>query len=179
MSKVIYFVASSLDGYIADADGKLDWLHQYETSGEDYGYKAFYDTLGAVVMGSKTYMDVVGFNLGWVYPGVESVVMTRRSNLPLIEGSNAQFRQGDVKAVVDDLKTRTDKHIWLVGGGDLAAQFLNAGILDELQLAFMPILLGGGAPLFPPLDGRFPLTMTANRVYSTGVITATYLVGKR
>ena len=178
MGKVIYFVASSLDGYIADPDSKLDRLHEYDSAGEDFGYKAFYETLGAVIMGSRTYMDVVGFNMGWVYPGVESVVMTHRS-LPLIEGSNAQFRQGDVKTVVDDLKTRTNKHIWLVGGGDLAAQFLNAGLLDELQLAFMPLLLGGGSPLFPPLDGRHPLTMTAHHIYPGGVITATYLVGKR
>lgn len=178
MPKVIYYIASSLDGFISDVDGKLDWLHQYETAGEDYGYKAFFETLGAVVMGSRTYMDIVGFDKGWVYPGLECVVMTRRTGLPVIEGSGAQFRQGDVAAVIDDLKQRTKKHIWLVGGGDLAAQFLTAGILDEVQVTFMPVLLGGGAPLFPPFDGRYPLTMTAHAVYPNGVINATYLVGK-
>lgn len=177
MPKVIYYVAASLDGYIADAKGSVDWLNQYEQHGNDYGYAEFYKCIDAVVMGSKTYMDLHGFGTGWVYPDVEAVVLTRRSDLPRFEEApDIRFAQGDVKPIIDDLRTRLVKDIWLVGGSDLAAQFLAAGVLDEVQLTTMPVLLGGGTPFFPPLDVRYPLQMTAHKIYDNGVLQATYAI---
>lgn len=177
MPKVIYYVAASLDGRIADGEGKVDWLHAFQDPKNDYGYDEFYKGLDGVIMGSKTYMDIVGFNAGWVYPDVEAIVLTRRTNLPVIDGAdNLHFMQGDVKPIVEDMKRRLVRDIWLVGGGDLAAQFLAAKVLDEIQLTTMPVLLGEGTSLFPAFDGQFPLKMTAHKVWDNGVIQATYHV---
>ena len=128
-------------------------------------------------MGSKTYMDIHGFGTGWVYPDVEAVILTRRSNLPRFEDApQIRFAQGDVKIIIDEMRTRLVKDIWLVGGSDLAAQFLAAGVLDEIQLTTMPVLLGAGTPLFPPLDSRHPLMMTSYKKYDNGVMQSTYAV---
>ena len=177
MPKVIYYVAASLDGHIADSEGGVDWLNQYELQGNDYGYAEFYKGIDAVVMGSKTYMDLHGFGTGWVYPDVEAVILTHRADLPHFEDApQVRFAQGDVKVIIDEMRKRLVKDIWLVGGSDLAAQFLAANVLDEIQLTTMPVLLGAGTPLFPPLDVRYPLKMTAHKKYDNGVVQATYSV---
>jgi dihydrofolate reductase len=176
MPKVIYYVAASLDGHIADAEGKVDWLHQYEDPQNDYGYEKFYECIDAVIMGSKTYMDIHSFGTGWVYPDVEAVVLTRQSDLPTFEDATIRFAQGDVKTIVDEMKTRLVNDIWLVGGGDIAAQMLAAKVLDEIQLTTMPMLLGEGTPFFPVLSAQYPLQMTAHKVWDNGVIQATYRV---
>lgn len=173
MSKVVYYVAASVDNFIADAEGKVGWLEAFG-SNSDYGYDAFYASLGAVVMGSKTYMDIFGFGVGWVYPGVEAVVMTRRDLPRFPDAERLSFAQGDIGAVIADLKTRTDRDIWIVGGGDLAAQALTAGVLDEIQLAVMPILLGRGTPLFAVFDGHVRMTLTSHTAFADGVVTLTY-----
>lgn len=173
MSKVVYYVAASVDNFIADAEGKVDWLHEFGNN-VDYGYETFYATLGAVIMGSKTYMDIFGFGVGWVYPNVESVVMTHRDLPRFPDAERLSFTQGDIGAVIADLKTRTDKDIWIVGGGDLAAQAISAGVLDEIQLAVMPVVLGRGTPLFAAFDGHRSLTLTAHTVFPDGVLMLTY-----
>jgi len=175
MSKVVYYVAASVDNFIADGDGKVEWLENFG-SNVDYGYEAFYASLGAVVMGSKTYMDIFGFGVGWVYPGVDAVVMTRRELPRFPEADRLSFAQGDIGAVIADLKARTDKDIWIVGGGDLAAQAVQAGVLDEIQLAIMPILLGRGTPLFAAFDGQLHLTLASHTVFPDGVLMLTYAV---
>lgn len=177
MPKVIYYIAASLDGRIADSEGSVDWLNQYEQHGNDYGYAEFYKCIDAVVMGSKTYMDIHGFGKGWVYPEVEAVVLTHRSDLPTFKDApQIRFAQGDVKGIIDEMRTRLVNDIWLVGGSDLAAQLLKAQALDEIQLTIMPVLLGAGTPLFPLLDSRYPLQITAHKVYDNGVVQATYAV---
>jgi dihydrofolate reductase len=105
------------------------------------------------------------------------VVLTRRTGLPTFDDApQVRFAQGDVKEIIDEMRPRLVKDIWLVGGSDLAAQMLAAHVLDEVQLTTMPILLGAGTPLFPPMSDPYPLTMTAHKVWDNGVIQATYTV---
>ncbi|MGB4676079.1 MAG: hypothetical protein WBH90_05075 [Aggregatilineales bacterium] len=78
MGKVILYIATSLDGYIARADGAIDWLNKYEGGGEDYGYAEFIKNVGSVIVGGKTYRQVLGFDDGWSMPRVETVVITRQ-----------------------------------------------------------------------------------------------------
>jgi dihydrofolate reductase len=178
MAKVIYYVAASIDGFIADADGSIGWLQPFEESGVDYGYQAFYAPVGAIVMGSKTYMDFFTLGVGWPYRGIETVVMSRRALPTFPQADRLRFAQGDLSTVIDGLKSTlpAGKTLWLLGGGQLAAQCLAAGLLDEIQLSIMPVLLGRGTPLFSAFDGHFRLTLKAQEIFPDGVVQVTYSV---
>jgi dihydrofolate reductase len=162
MNKVVYYIAASLDGYIADADGGVGWLEAFNQPDEDYGYSAFYRTLGAVIIGRRTYEQALGFG-EWPYEGVTTVVMSRQSpDVP--EDKAIEIYNGDLTVLLQRLKGQTDKDIWLVGGSEVAAAFWRADLIDRLILTIIPVMLGGGVPLFrggePPrvlaLDGVTP-----------------------
>lgn len=174
MPDIVYYVAASLDGFIADADGTTGWLSAFHHP-DYYGAADFNASLAGVVMGSKTYLDVVEFSDSWLYPDVEAVVFTRQTGLPVIAGrESVRFAHGDVAPVAADLKRRLTGDIWLMGGADLAAQFLDAGMLDVIQLTVMPVLLGTGRPLFAHFGRRHMLDRIAHRVWDDGVMQATY-----
>lgn len=149
MGKVILYIATSLDGYIARADGAIDWLNKYEGGGEDYGYAEFIKNVGSVIVGGKTYRQVLGFDDGWSMPDVETVVITRQE-LDAPPGAPVRAYSGDMKALVDELKGRSDKDIWLMGGGEIIALFVRDRLIDEYMVFVVPVLLGEGIPLFPP-----------------------------
>lgn len=132
MSQVIYYVAMSLDGFIAADDGSVGWLESIPTTAQDLGYDSFFETVGAVVMGSVTYEQILDFG-AYPYPNVESVVMTARQ-LAQPQGGKVTFSQEPVDAVIRSLKARHEKHIWLVGGGKLAAVADDAGLIDIYDL---------------------------------------------
>jgi dihydrofolate reductase len=134
MRKIILFIASSLDGYIARRDHSIDWLF---TSG-DYGYKKFYDSIDTVIVGRKTYDVVRGFEKE-PFKGKKIFVFSR---------SNPNFSKDPVKTV-RRLKKEKGRNIWLVGGGKMISVLMNAGLVDEIINSVHPIVLGSGIPLFP------------------------------
>ena len=144
-----YFVASSLDGYIADEHNNLDWLLQFPDD-DTNPYAEFFAGVGAIVMGATTYEWVLAHDPGpWAYGEVPTWVFTHRQLTP-IEGARVTFTDGDVAAVHGDLVTAAGgRNIWLVGGGELVGQFLDAELLDELWVSITPVVLGQGAPLLP------------------------------
>ncbi len=177
MGRMIYYVAMSLDGYIADDAGGVEWLEQVPMDGEDIGYEAFYQTLGAVVMGAATYEQILSFGLErYPYPNVESVVMTSRQ-LPQPEGGQVRFSNEPLAAVVSDLKERHDKDIWLVGGGRLAAAAEDSGLIDLYEVTVIPRLLRAGVSLFAPRAGGSDiraLRLVEHQVLRNGMVRLKY-----
>jgi dihydrofolate reductase len=153
--KTQYYTATSIDGFIADDQNSLEWLFQF---GDGTG--AFYDRfiagVGAVVMGSTTYEWMLEHQVlvdpanpqPWPFEQPTWVLSTRE--LTRLDGSGIHFESGDVTRIHSAIASAAGgKNIWVIGGGDLAGQFDDAGLLDELILAVCPVSLGAGAPVFP------------------------------
>lgn len=148
-----YYTATTLDGFIADPDDSLDWLltQPHDESGP-FGYDEFIERIGAIVMGSTSYEWVVhhltAVNEPWPY-SIPSWVMSSRSLDPF-DGADLRFASGDVREVHQHMLDAADgKDLWVVGGGDLAGQFADAGLLDEIVVSVAPVTLGAGRPLLP------------------------------
>lgn len=172
MSKVILYIATSLDGYIATPDGGIGWLMEFDSEAEDYGCQEFFDRLGALVIGGKTYRQVLGFE-EWPYSGVITYVITRQENVELPDESVVPY-SGEMAALVDHLRQTIEKDIWLVGGGELNAIFLQEGLIDEYIISVMPLLLGDGIPLVHGIEKLTNLTLTNSKVYPNGVVQLQY-----
>jgi len=146
----VYFTASSLDGYIVDESGSLDWLISRTIDADGpFGYDGFIKSIGALVMGSATYEWIVGNQPGaWMYEQ-PSWVLTHRRQI-IVEGHPVQTFDGDVRDVHPKLTAAAGgRDVWVVGGGDVAAQFVAAGLVDEMIVSYTPCSLGGGAPVLP------------------------------
>lgn len=165
--RVSLYIASSLDGFIARPDGAFDWLDFIDRPGEDYGYHAFYATVDVLVMGRGTY-DVCASFASWPYPDRPSVVFTHRTDLPPRDG--VEFVSGDVAPVLEQLGARGYKRAWLVGGGALARQCQEEGVLDEYIISMLPILIGEGLPLFPGPWNEQKLSLVESRAYESGLV---------
>jgi dihydrofolate reductase len=150
---VQYYAAQSLDGFIARPDGSIDWLQNYGAGADlgagpmsDGSYDRFYEGIGAVVMGSKTYEYVHEHVSSWPYE-VPSFVFSSR-NLTTLSG-DIEVVSGDVGPVNERaVASAAGKNVWLVGGGALASQYVAAGLLDEVIVTVVPVVLGEGLPLF-------------------------------
>jgi dihydrofolate reductase len=148
MTRTIFYAATSLDGFIADPDATLDWLmsRQQDHDGP-LNYDAFIADVGAVAMGRTTYEWVVEHSDDWPYT-MPTWVFSHHE-LAKIDG-DIRFAQGDVASVhAEMVEAAGDRNIWICGGGDLAGQWADAGLLDELIVYIAPVFLGAGAPLFP------------------------------
>ena len=153
--KTQYFTATSLDGFIATEDDSLDWLFALGDL-NDTSYPAFIAEVGALAMGSATYewmvrnAEKVAAEAGSSWPYTQPAWIFSHRTLPIIEGANIRFVEGDVRHVHAEMRVAAGaKNVWIVGGGDLAGQFYDAGLLDELIIQIGSATLGKGKPLFP------------------------------
>lgn len=181
MRKVIYYVASSLDGYIARANGEVDWLF----TDQDYGYESFYSSVDTLLMGRTTYEQVLGWGPPFPYAGKRILVFSSTmdpsaaaSSQP--QGAAVQVVPGDPVAAVKALKAEAggpggrNGAIWVVGGSRLAAPLVSAGLVDEMVLSFHPVLLGGGIPMFREGMRETRWRVAGSRTYHTGLVQLTY-----
>ena len=148
MSVTTYYTATSLDGFIADEHNSLEWLfRQDQDEAGPLNYNKFFARIGALVMGSTTYQWVLDHEKGaWPYE-LPTWVMTTR-DLPKV--GDVRLARGDVASVHEEMTAAANgKDLWVVGGGGLAGQFADAGLLDEIIVYFAPVTLGAGAPLLP------------------------------
>ena len=159
MTRTQYYTATSVDGFIADADNSLSWLFEVEGDPDTPGdaWDAFIGGIGAMAMGATTYQWVLDHERlleapeKWqqLYGDRPSWVFTHR-DLPAIPGADIRFCRGDVAAVHAEMAAAAgDRNVWLIGGGDLVGQFDDAGLLDEIHLGVQPVFLGSGAPQLP------------------------------
>ena len=195
MSKTQYYCAASLDGFIADADDGIDWLTGYEGSyeGEDAepgpmsgggSYEAFYAGVGALVSGSTTYefvIDYMGEGGAWPYAGKPCWVLSSR-DLPKPSGAEDEVTVSNAK-VADLHEEMTaaagEKNLWIVGGGNVASQFADEGLLDEVLVTVVPVVLGEGKPLFDRALPERPMQLTGTRAFETGMVELTYEIKRR
>ena len=145
-----FFVAASLDGFIADEDDNLDWLLSMPGGDDDANpYGTFIKDVGAVAMGARTYEWVLEHDDGpWPYEQ-PTWVFTHRE-LPVRDGADIRFTSTPVvQAHAEMVAAAGHRNVWLVGGGELVGQFLDHDLLDELWLGLTPVVLGSGKPLLP------------------------------
>lgn len=157
MSRTVYYTATTLDGFIADPDDSLDWLLRQPQEEQGAGdYDEFFAGVGAIVMGATTYEWLLRHHLEpWPYD-VPTWVMTHRE-LPMPAAGRAddarldiRFASRSVTEVHAEMREAAGvRDLWVVGGGDLAGQFADAGLLDEVETSIAPVVLGSGRPLLP------------------------------
>ena len=159
MTKTQYFTATSVDGFIADADNSLDWLFEVPRDGGSgaEGFGAFFGAVGAMAMGATTYEWILAHERlderpeKWTewYGDTPTWVFTHRE-LPRVPRADIRFVEGDVAPVhAAMVEAAEGRNVWLVGGGELVGAFADAGLLDEIHLGMQPVFLGAGAPLLP------------------------------
>lgn len=187
MPKVQYYCAATLDGFIADPDDGLDWLLGYEGRYEGPeaapgpmssggGYDAFYEGVGAIVSGSTTYEWVLDRLDEWPYAGKPLWVFSSR------ELAKPEGHEDEVRIVNDPvtenhdrvLESAGDRNLWILGGGNVASQYADAGLIDELLLTVVPVVLGEGKPLFDRGLPGGPLQLTGTTVFQTGMVELRY-----
>ena len=163
MSKVTYYTATTVDGFIADDHHGLDWLLQFGFDAFQDHFDRFFADVGAVVLGASTYEWILREQPdNWDFGARPAWVLTHR-RLPVPPDSDIRFGSGDVLPIADAARAEArERNVWIVGGGPTAAQFLEAERLDELLVTYMPVALGRGRPLLPvaKVTPRFTLVRT-------------------
>jgi dihydrofolate reductase len=140
MRKISLFIASSLDGYIARTSGEVDWLF----TDQDYGYTEFFAQIDTVIMGNRTYQQILSFG-EYPYKGKEAFVFSKTMQSEIDQ--NVKFVGSDWNGFINTLRQSNGRDIWLTGGAQTIRYFLKQGFIDELILSIHPIILGSGIPL--------------------------------
>jgi dihydrofolate reductase len=194
VSKAQYYCAASLDGYIAEADDSLAWLLDYEGSfegdrvepgpmSEGGSYERFYEGVGALISGATTYefvLDHLAENSEWPYGGKPWWVLSSR-DLPVPKGEEVDVRIVNTRVadIYDQMITAAgERNLWVVGGGNVASQFADEGLLDEVLVTVVPVVLGAGKPLF---DRRLPggaMQLMGTRAFDSGMVELRYEIGR-
>ena len=177
--KASVFIATSLDGFIARANGDLDWLTGAEssTTEQDYGYQEFMDTVDIIVLGRNTFELVLTFD-SWPYSGKKVVVLSSKpSAVPPHLVDDVEWVSLPPKRLVEQLAAQGSTHLYADGGKTIQG-FLRAGLIDELTITRVPILIGTGVPLFGPLDYDVRLTHTVTRQFENGFVQSKYRVAR-
>ena len=165
MRKSVLYIAMSLDGYIADTDGGVSWLSgDGSEPGNEGSFDAFYSMIDTVVMGRRTYDQIVEELSpgGWPYPDRRCIAVTDKDDEP-VEG--AEFSHDDPAGLIRGLKGEPGRDIWVCGGSDIACQLLRAGMIDRIWVSVIPKLLGKGIRLFADVPVT-DLRLIGTRVYN-------------
>jgi dihydrofolate reductase len=187
MSKTQYYCAMSLDGYIAESDDTLDWLLKYQGSYEGEGtepggrggYERFYEGVGALVSGSVTYEFVLGHMAEgdeWPYKGKPCWILSSR-DLPVPDGDGVDVRIVDAKiAELHDemIAAAGERNLWVIGGGNVASQLADEGLLDDVLVTVVPVVLGDGKPLFDRRLPGGPMQLTGTTTFDSGMVELRY-----
>jgi dihydrofolate reductase len=175
--KIIVYIATSADGYIARPDGDVEWLNRRPRT-VDYGMGAFYPTIDTILWGRKTYDWVLDYHRkkgtkeATFDDKVANYAFSRKP--PKRTASGVEFVSEPVKAFAQRLRTTPGKHIWMMGGGELIASFLDAGEIDEFDIQVIPTFIGEGIPLVAPRHRDIPLGLRSARKYPDGVVRLRY-----
>ncbi len=176
MAAIQYYVAASADGYIADRDNDLGWLLAFGFEQFQAHYDEFLEEVGALAMGAATYEFILGQDEPeWAYGDLPVWVFTHRE-LRRVEGADLRFVRDDVATTHPRIvESAAGRNVWLVGGGNLAAQFADAGLLDELLVTYMPVVLGGGYPVLP-VARQLDLELVRTTPFPSGAVEFAYRV---
>jgi dihydrofolate reductase len=168
MRSVVLFIACSLDGSIARENGDIDWLF----TDQDYGYTEFFKTVDTVLMGRRTYDQVLSFG-EYPYKGTEGYVFSRKRGAG--KDANVTFVSDDPVDFIRSLKQKAGKVLWLVGGSELIHPCVQHDLIDEYVISVHPVILGGGIPLFrSPLRETW-LRLKRSKTFDSGLVQLTYV----
>jgi dihydrofolate reductase len=171
MPKTILYTAVTLDGYIADTNGGIDFLDHpfFRLPDEDYGYNSFYEGIDAVIMGHNTFEKIKSFEGSYPYSDKHSVILS--SNETLADGfsEGVEVCNYPAKVALTNLKSRFEA-IWIVGGGATNAKLHQAGLIDEMILTYIPTTLGAGIPLFRSNESMSNWKNIATKTYPNGLV---------
>ena len=178
--KVSVYIATSLDGFIARKDGALDWLNEANAAvpdGEDCGFHAFMDSVDALIMGRKTYEQVLSFG-EWPYGRTPVVVLSRSSiSFPPGVPDSVTHSWEPPAELLKRLSNEGADHVY-VDGGKTIQGFLSEGLVDEITVTVIPVLLGGGVSLFGALENDVHLTHVRTTTFDFGFLQTTYSIEK-
>ena len=170
-SDVVAYLAVSLDGFIAESDGSVSFLDDFGS--DEFGFDDFIAGIGASVMGSTTYEQVLDF--GWPYGDTPTLVLTSRE-LEVPDDADVTFSRERTGDAIRAFATEVDRRIWVIGGGKVVTAALQAGVVDTLELYIMPVVLGSGVPLFTE-PCKAPLLLLEVQSFSNGVVKLVYANG--
>ncbi len=174
--QVSIFLALSLDGYVARSDGSLDWLdkaNERVTQGEDCGFSDFLNSIDLLIMGRKTFEQVLSFG-SWPYKDKRVLVLTRTGiDIPIELQKTVSTYSGEPKEILAKAYSDGATHIYL-DGAETIQRFLQAGLVDDMTLTIVPVLLGSGIPLFTSLQHDQTLTLTDSKIYDFGYVQLKY-----
>lgn len=168
---VVYFVATSLDGYIADASGGVDWLSPFESESDDGGYIDFFSTIDGLIMGSRTYEQILKFG-DWPY-GNKPCWICSKWDLVLTR-PEIKVTSGPPLAVIEEIQALGLQRVWLVGGGRLTAAFRAQHLICEYIITVVPVILGSGIRLFESPGPIEALELIESKAFPNGLISLTY-----
>ena len=173
--KVILYIASSLDSYIAKPNDDLSFLSIVEKEGEDYGYDQFIQSVDTVIIGRKTYDWVMKHVPEFVHKAKDSFVITRTTKPS--EGK-IQFYTGDLKELVIRLKQKEGKNIFVDGGAEIVNELMKHHLIDEIILSIIPVILGEGIKLFKDGIPEEKLILESSKSFDTGLVQLHYRIKK-
>ena len=174
MRQIKLYIATSLDGYIATPDGEVEWLTQFpNTTNDDYKYNELLQSIDIVLMGGRTYREIIGFGGEWSYRKKQTYVVSHK-NINLTPKEPVQFITESINEEITKLKNSQGRDIWLVGGGELVSMLIDLDLIDEMQICVFPIILGQGIPLFPNKPKEKNWKLKSCRTFQNGAILSTY-----
>jgi dihydrofolate reductase len=177
--KIVVYIATSADGYIARPDGDVEWLNRRPHT-VDYGMGEFYSTIDTILWGRKTYdwlldySSKTGKTTGLFDTKLANYVFSRKPPERAVPG--VEFVSEPVTAFAQRLRATSGKHVWMMGGGELIASFLDAGEIDEFDIHVMPVFIGEGIPLVAPRHRDVELRLRSSEQYPDGVVRLRYEV---
>lgn len=159
------FIATSLDGYIADKNGGIDWLHSIPNpDNDDMGYLEFNEGIEAIVMGRTTFETVCGFDVDWPYDKPVFVLSNKLKEIPESHKGKAFLVKGTLTEILDQINKKGFNNLY-IDGGTTIRNFLKEDLIDEMTLTTIPILLGGGSSLFSELPNEMKFELLGTKTY--------------
>lgn len=170
--KFTYFFASSLDGFVADAHGGVEWLDAFRTPDRFGEFNAFMSSVDGAVIGRKTYEQALVMTKGgkWPMPKIPCVVLSKTRSI----GPHVEFWSEPLAGLAEYFREKGAHNIWMMGGGATAASFLNAGMLTSIRQSVMPIVLGTGIPAYGALENAVRFELAECKHYPNGVVSLSY-----
>ena len=164
------FIARSLDGYIADRKGGLDWLNLIPNPDQkDLGYESFIKEIDAIVMGRQTFQTVLGFDMEWPYPVPVFILSSSLESVPENLKGKVEILKGTPTEILEQIHLRGYKRLYIDGGLTIQ-RFLKEDLIDEIIISTIPILLGGGVPLFGELPEALEFEHVRSELYLDAVV---------
>lgn len=172
MKKIILYIAASIDGRIAEPEGGIEWLSGFPITEEmNYGYKDFFTSIDTIVMGGRSWREMSNMDAMGAYAD-KTVYVVSHHNWD--EKENIKFITENITERIGALRNESGKDIWLFGGGELISMLLTANLIDEMQIAYIPMILGKGISLFPEQAQESKWELTGNKAYENGVLHVIY-----